>query len=52
MWRWFRKLLFIVMLVCLFVLIVCGLNDVFSLVLGDGEFGELKKVVLCLKWVY
>ncbi|MCM3203707.1 ABC transporter substrate-binding protein [Paenibacillus illinoisensis] len=52
MWRWSRKSLLIVMSVCLLALTACGSNDVPSSASEDGESGELKKVVLRLKWVH
>ncbi|WP_141502802.1 ABC transporter substrate-binding protein [Paenibacillus luteus] len=52
MWKLSRKSLIIVMSALLLVLSACGSNSKSNSETAGGETGELKKVVLRLKWVH
>ncbi|CAM4299569.1 ABC-type nitrate/sulfonate/bicarbonate transport system substrate-binding protein [Paenibacillus endophyticus] len=52
MWKLSKKSLMIVMSACLLVLSACGSNNQPSSNAANGETGELKKVVLRLKWIH
>ncbi|MGO4546468.1 ABC transporter substrate-binding protein [Paenibacillus sp. 2TAB23] len=52
MWKLSRKSLMIVMSAFLLVLSACGSNNQPSSNAAGGETGELKKVVLRLKWIH
>jgi NitT/TauT family transport system substrate-binding protein len=52
MWKLSRKSMIIVMSALLLVLSACGSNSKSNSETANGETGELKKVVLRLKWVH